>query len=158
MPSVPRLRRMPEDLFIAFYHKPTGRHAVLEDDGLTAWLYLHAPSNDPHRTAAVEKACFVYNRKAPIDTSETTKHRPKPPAIDQHYASESAITENPASHDWTIQWSLRGEAVLLTRDGQPWCLIEVSGGNNRGHCKSIRAEGPWGSPWDQQKFHSTKWE
>src|SRR5437879_6438114 len=150
--TVARPARMPEDLFIASYHEATGRHAVLEDDSVTAWLYLHAPSNDPHRTAPVEKACFVYSRKAPIDTSDTTKHRPKPPPIARDYASESAVTENPASHDWIIKWSLRGEAVLLTRAGEPWCIIEVSGGNNRGCCKSIKREGPWGSPWDQQQF------
>jgi hypothetical protein len=29
--------------------------------------------------------------------------------------------------------------------------------NQHGYCKSIKADGPWGSPWDQQRFESFRW-
>jgi len=148
---------MPEELFIASYHEATKRHAVLEDDGLTAWLYLHGPSDDPKRTAAVERACFVYNRKAPIDPRDVGRYRPKPPPIAKNCSNRTALTEDPAAHRWAIEWSTGGEAVLLRRDGQPWCLVEVNGANRRGNCKGIEVEGPWGSPWAQHRFDRLQW-
>jgi hypothetical protein len=148
---------MPEDLFITSYNEATKRHAVLEDDGLTAWLYLHGPSDDPRHTGPVERACFVYNRKPAIDPGDVKKYRPKPPPIAKGYATEFAVTEDPFQHRWVLEWSKSGEAVLLTRDGQPWCLVEVEGTSKYGHCKSIKAEGPWGSPWDQHSSDGLQW-
>jgi hypothetical protein len=139
------------------YNEATKRHAVLEDDGLTAWLYLHGPSDDPGRTAAVERACFVYSREAPIDARDVESYRPKPPPIAKDYATEAALTEEPAAHRWAIEWSTGGQAVLLRKDGQPWCLVEVNGASRHGHCKGIKVEGPWGSPWDQQRFDGLRW-
>jgi hypothetical protein len=149
---------MPEHLFIASYDETTKRHAVLEDDGLTAWLYLHAPSNTPNRTAAVEKACFAYNRIAPIAAEAASSYRPSPPPIAQDYATGLAVINDPDARSWAIHWSKDGGAVLLSMDGEPWCVIEAGGKSRHGHCKSIRADGPWGSPWDEQKFRSIEWE
>jgi len=148
---------MPEELLITSYNDDTKRHAVLEDDGLSAWLYLHAPSDNPRRTGPVERACFVYNRKAAIDTGSVQEYRPKSPPIGKDYVAEVAVTEGPSRYRWVLEWSKGAEAVLLTRDGQPWCLVEVNGTSKRGHCKSIKAEGPWGCPWDQRKFDGLQW-
>jgi len=148
---------MPEELFITSYNEATKRHAVLQDDGLTAWLFLHRPSDDRRHTAAVERACFIYNRKAAISAGDVKKYRPKPPPIAKGYATEFAVTEDPFHYRWILEWSKSGEAVLLTRDGQPWCVVEVNGTSNYGYCKSIKAEGPWGSPWDQQRFDGLRW-
>jgi hypothetical protein len=146
-----------EELFIASFNEATKRHAVLEDDGLTAWLYLHGPSDDPKRTAPVERACFVYNRKPAIDVRDVERYRPKPPPIAKAYATEFAVTDKPFRHSWTLEWSMNGEAVLLRKDQHSWCLLEVNGTSKHGHCKSIKADGPWGSPWDQKRFEGLQW-
>lgn len=149
--------RMPDNLFIASYDEATKRHAVLEDDGLTAWLYLHGPSDDPAHTGAVEKACFVYSRVAPIDAKNAEGYRPSPPPIAKGYAAQNAVCDSPEAHSWIIQWSECGRRVLLRRDEEPCCLMEAQTGSKHGHSTSIKAEGPWGSPWDQVKFENTVW-
>lgn len=148
---------MPEHLFIASYDAATKRHAVLEDDGLTAWLYLHSPSDDPAQTGPVEKACFVYTHVAPIDAKDAGGYRPSPPPIAKGYVTHNAVCDSPESHIWVIEWSEDGRKVLLSRDEEPWCLMEAESGSKHGHSISIKAEGPWGSPWDQDKFENTAW-
>ncbi len=148
---------MSDELFIEMYDDQSRRHAVLDGNGLTAWLYVHAPSEDPELTGPAEKACFVYNRAMPIDVSTVLSYRPSPPPIAVGYAAESAVCVNPGCHDWRIVWSVDSRAVVLTRDREPWCLMLLEEAMH-GYSKSIRADGPWGSPWDQMKFESIKWK
>lgn len=63
---------MEEELFLAFYNETSKRHTVLEDDGLTSWLYLSQPSDDPAKTEPIDSYCFVYNRKEPMGKGSIT--------------------------------------------------------------------------------------
>jgi len=148
---------LPDHLFIASYDEVTKRHAVLADNGLTAWLYLHGPSDDPAHTAPVEKACFIYSQVAPIEAKDAGGYKPSPPPIAKGYAAKSAVCDSPGLYTWIIEWSEDGRRELLLRDDEPWCLMEAETGSKRGHSKSVKAEGPWGSPWDQGKFENTAW-
>jgi hypothetical protein len=146
-----------EELWVESYNATTKRHAIFEDDGLTAWLHLHAPTDDPRHSGPAEKTCFVYNRRPPIDVKDVQKYPPPAaPPIAKGYASDCAVCRKPKAHEWTISWERKGKAVRLSRDGQAWCLMEV-GGDKYGFCRSIKAEGPWGSPWDQQRFERMEW-
>lgn len=141
---------MEEELFLAFYNETSKRHAVIEDDGLTAWLYLSQPSDDPAKTKPIDSYGFVYNRKEPIEVKEVQNYRPDPPPIAKGYASEEAVCTNPDQHRWSVLWSEDGESVLLQRDGIPWCLI--MNGEKMGYSKAIKVEGDWGHPWNDEKL------
>ena len=150
-------KHMQEHLFIVSYNEVTKRHAVLEDDGLTAWLYLHGPSNDQAHTGHVEKACFVYSHVEPIDAKNAGSYSPRPPPIAKGYATPNAVCNNPDMQTWIIEWSEDGNRVLLRKDEKPWCLMEAEAGSKYGHSISIKTEGPWGSPWNQEKLENTVW-
>src|SRR5437588_4042225 len=70
---------MNSDFLVCAYSEDSHRHAILADDGLTGILYLHAPSDDPARTAEVEATCFAYNRIEPIEVKDVHTYRPAPP-------------------------------------------------------------------------------
>src|SRR6516162_7041945 len=93
------------------------RHAILADDGLTGILYLHAPTDNPDKTAEIEATCFAFNRIQPIETKDVQSYRPNPPPIAKGYASKNAVCPKPKSHEWVIVWSLDGQAAVLMRDG-----------------------------------------
>ena len=137
---------MTENLFLAFYNGKSKRHAVISDDGITAWLYLHQPSDDSQSTADVDAKAFVYNRGEWIEVREVGSYRPGPPPIAKGYGHEIAVCSDPSEHEWSIHWSADGESVVLLRDTEPWCLIAT--GDQDGYSKSIRVDGPWGHPWD----------
>ena len=146
---------MTEELFISWYNETSRRHAILSDDGTTAWLYLHNPTQDTVQTGPVEIACFVYNRIEPIIETEVQQYRPSPPPITKRYASQSAVCRQPDTHDWTIVWSNDGESAVLKKDGIPWCFIELA--TKRKRSKGIEIEGPWGAPWSEEAYANIEW-
>lgn len=146
---------MTEDLFISWYNETSRRHAILSDDGITAWLYLHTPTQDSVQSGAVEIACFVYNRIEPINETEIEQYRPSPPPITKKYASHTAVCHQPITHDWTLLWSSNGESAVLKKDGAPWSLIDFA--SKKSHSKGIEMKGPWGHPWSEETFANIEW-
>ncbi|PLX98400.1 MAG: hypothetical protein C0624_14495 [Desulfuromonas sp.] len=72
---------MSENLFLTFYNDKSRRHAVMSDDGITAWPYFHQPSDDPQSTADVDAKAFVYNRGQLIEVRDVRCYRPGPSLI-----------------------------------------------------------------------------
>ncbi len=141
---------MEENLFLSFYHEKSKRHAVIEDDGLTAWFYLHLPSDDPHSTGGVDADAFIYNREDLIDVSDVKGYKPNPPPIAKGYGHDISVCRTPTSYDWSVSWSIDGESVVLFRDAEPWCFIVKD--ERKGYSKAIKTDGPWGHPWNETIF------
>ena len=143
---------MNENLFLSFYNDKSKRHAVVEDNGLTAWLYLHLPSNSPKLTGNVYADAFIFNRESLIDISEVKFYKPNPPPITMKHGHDISICKSPTNHSWSINWSTDGESILLFKDSTPWCFIAK--GDSRGYSKAVKNDGPWGHPWNEIKFNS----
>lgn len=122
---------------------------------VTGILYLHAPSDDPAKTGDVEATCFAFNRVDPIETKDVSSYRPNPPPIARGYASKDAVCRTPESHQWTLDFSADGTAVLLLKDNEPWSIVSLDA--RRGFSKAIDAPGPWGSPWSSEVHKATAW-
>jgi hypothetical protein len=150
-----RKQTMDEELLLCVYSDDSHRHAILADDGVIGILSLHAPSDDAAKMGDVEATCFAYNRVEPIDTSEVQRYRPNPPPIAKGYASRDAVCRNPESHQWNLEFSPDGTAVLLMKDGKPWAMVSLDA--PRGYSKAIEAPGPWGSPWSDELHAATEW-
>jgi hypothetical protein len=146
---------MDEDFLTCSYSPDSHRHAVLADDGFTGILYLHAPSDDPRVTGEVQATCFAYNRIDPIEPGDVPKYPPKPPPIAKGYASKLAVCREPSAHAWQVVFSADGAAVLLKKDGEPWAIVSLEA--SRGLSKAIEVPGPWGAPWSDEAYQSTKW-
>lgn len=139
---------MPDgNLFVQHEHRESGRVAVLEDDGTSAWLYLsEADSRKPIGDA------WVYNRIAAPPTEAIKSYRGGPPPAAQGYASETALCEDPSSHDWSFVWSPDGESVAVAMDDEPVAFI--IGGEKEGYSRELVKDGPWGHPWSDKLFRS----
>jgi hypothetical protein len=136
-----------ENLFLEAEHVASGRFAVLEDDGTSAWLYLTEP--DSRKPAA---DAWVYNRIAAPPTEAIKSYRGGPPPAAQGYASETAMCAHPAAHEWSFVWSSDGEAVAVAKDGVPVALIIL--GQKGGYSRELIKDGPWGHPWSDKLFRS----
>src|SRR5678815_716236 len=96
--------------YISEQHPSSRRHAIFEDDGTSAWLYLTAP--DESRPVA---DVFVYNRQAPADRVDDSD-RSRPPPIVKRFAAAGAVVDAPGHSSWRFRWSRDGESVALQRD------------------------------------------
>jgi hypothetical protein len=124
--------------YISEQHPSSRRHAIFEDDGTSAWLYLTAPE----QTRPVADV-FVYNRHAPADDVDDSDHSRPPPIIKQ-FATPGAVVHAPERSAWHFRWSSGGESVALLRDGAVVALI--LSGERRGYSSAITAECAWGAP------------
>jgi hypothetical protein len=124
--------------FLSEQHPSSRRHAIFEDDGTSAWLYLTAP-DEPRPVADV----FVYNRQAPTDRVDESE-RSRPPPIVKQFAAPGAVVDASRRSVWRFKWSADGNSVALVRDGVVVALIPS--GRRRGYSSAVIAECPWGAP------------
>ena len=124
--------------FITEQHPSSRRHAIFDDDGRSAWLYLTAPDK-PRPVADV----FVYNREAPTDRVDDSD-RSRPPPIVKEFAAPGAVVAAPERSVWRFRWSADGESVALERDGVVVALIPP--GQRRGYSSAIVDQCGWGAP------------
>ena len=146
---------MSETWLAESYSSTSRRHAAVVHDLDSAWLYLHAPSDDPETTAGVDSAAFLFNLVDTIHVSEVKNYKGGPPPIATPYALPQAVVVEPARYEWGLVWSDDGESILATQDDVAWCFVTPENGN--GFCRAIAKSGPWGEPWNQDVFDSINW-
>lgn len=126
-------------------HPGSRRWAALEDDGLSAWLYLTEP--DVPKPVA---DCWIYNRVRPIEPAQVEEFRGSAPPVARGVAAEECVLSAPDEAAVRFVWSTDGRSVGLLIGDVPFGFIVGPG--NRGHSKYLICESPWGKPWDQASF------
>jgi hypothetical protein len=147
--EIPNVRSPDVGPFISDQHPQSRRHAILEDDGRTGWLYLTAP--DELRPIA---DVWVYNRASPADHVDRTD-RSRPPPIVKRFAGSGAVVREPERSGWHLRWSVDGETVALERDGAVAALI--TSGRKRGYSANVLSDSPWGSLLTADVFTAVRW-
>ena len=150
---------MAEEIRVSDINKASGQQAMLVDDGVSAWLYLHAPTSEGTDAAAgsgpVIATALAYNRVQPIAVADVKNYRSGPPPVATGYASDMSVCETPDQSRWTLDWSMAGDSVLLARDGLPWCFITPD--YVQGCSKAVEKSGPWGAAWAEDVFADLEW-
>lgn len=135
------------ELFLSERHSISGRTATIEDYGRCAFLYL----SEPNSLRPVGD-CWLYNRIPAPKPSEVKNFRPNPPPAAQGYAGENALMPLPDAADIEFRWATDGDTVAVLHQGTPLGLL-VAG--EKGMSLHLLKSGPWGEPWDQQKYNGT---
>ena len=125
----------------------SGRVAVFEDDGVSAWLYLSG-ANDRKPIADV----WVHNRIKAPPTTEIANYHGGPPSAASGFADDSTICHDPDAHNWTYTWHDDGDAVVIHRDGIPVAMLIAS--ERRGWSRNLRRDGPWGNVWSEDRYNT----
>src|SRR5262245_29684892 len=99
---------------LAEFHPASKRHAFVEDDGISCWLYLTLPAADAKTAAPIDLDVFVYNHERLYDPQEIkSRFRDTQPPIIPNYASESALCDSSDDANWWFEWSADGESVAV---------------------------------------------
>ena len=134
-----------DNLFLEDQHPVSGRLAVLEDDGTSAWLYLTETG-----TRKPVGDAWVYNRTAVPPVDAIKAYRGGPPPAAQGYVSEFALCHKPATHQWSFLWSSDGHAVAVVKDGRAVAFVAV--GQRGGYSRELVKDGPWGHTWSDKLY------
>jgi hypothetical protein len=134
---------MDEDLFLSEQHQHSRRWAIVEDDGVTAWLYLTEP--DSTRPVA---HCWLYNRvHAPEGIAF---NRGETPVVPAQYVVSTSPSVAPSAASVRFRWAPRGDGVAVLFGQELIGYISELGGP--GHSKNIKVPGPFGVPLDLEGY------
>lgn len=137
--------RQPAGPYLSFQSFASGRHATLEDDGFSAWLYLTSQSE--YRMTA---DCFVYSRVEPSDYRIMPHGEEGPPLLLRQFATPLAVQRSVCAQDLSLRFSPDGNSAFVFLRGEPWAFAIYD--QNYGYSKSLSAAGPFGRPWNEALF------
>src|SRR2546426_600425 len=126
-------------------HPVSGRCAVVEDDGDSAWLLLTNPDG-----VTIAADCWLYNRRhvTQAELGRWPRDRP-PPALDD-LIDPGALRTAPLHDHVTFLWDRHGESVAARLEDE--VLGFIAAGERRGHSKYLRRASDWGAPFDTGIF------
>ena len=130
---------------LEWFSDTSRRLAVFEDDGTSAWLYLTAA-----QTRKPIADIWIYNRIPAPHANEIAGYRGGPPPAAIGFADDSTICDAPHDYEWTLDWHLRGECVVLHRDRIAIAMLAAS--DRRGWCRNLLRNGPWGNVWSDDLY------
>lgn len=132
------------ELLLSEQHPSTQRYALLSNEGDSIWLYLTAPGA-PQIIASAWVA-NVIEAPATVDVSQY-RSQSRPPPAPADVVGVDARFEQPAEVEWSLHWLEAGEGVQVIANGRPRAAILAKA--ERGLCRAIAVEGPWGAPWPE---------
>jgi hypothetical protein len=138
-------QRQSEGPYLSFQSTVSGRHATVEDDGYSAWLYLTS-----QREYQIVATCFVYSRVELPEYRVTPFGTNAPPLLIRQLGSEVAVQPNVAVESLRIQFSTDGNSAIVFLRDEPWAFVVCD--QKLGYSKSLSVAGPFGYPWDEQLY------
>ena len=136
---------MDEPGLLSERHPLSGRSAVVEDDGRSAWLYLTRAG-----TQDLAADCWIYNRLPAAEEVERAAGRGGPPPAVRSVAGERARIEDPRWSAMRLVWSADGESVAFVYQDDP--LAFIARGEKAGYSRNVVRTSPWGRLWDPARF------
>ena len=131
------------EIFFEERNPVSGRYAILEDNGTSAWLYL-----TPQSGKGIEKDAFVYSPIEPREVLNKSEiENGKSPILTKNMSSASAVIENATRDQLSLVWSENGESVAVLYEGSPVAMIVE--GERTGFSKSLSKDSFFGKPWEQ---------
>jgi hypothetical protein len=141
-----------DETLLVEQHAPSGRKALIADEGDSVWLYLSEPHED-----AIAADCWLFNRGQVRSQAELepklSAYRargvppPVPAELQRAEGAHLSLNDIPRLR---VQWSVDGEAVAA------WAEHVVVGfiapGERRGYSRFLTAAGPWGVPLDWELY------
>lgn len=137
---------MPEEVFISEQHPVSRRWAVLEDDGLSAWLYLTKPNSE--QPAA---DCWIYNRIESPESAESYASRGIALPASSEVVGDDALMHPENSSGFRLVWSRDGESVALFSG--KLLMGFIAAGQRRGYSRNLRKSGAWGNTLDEALYN-----
>jgi hypothetical protein len=128
-------------------HESSGRTAVFEDDGISAWLYLTKGG-----TPDIAGDCWLYNRVPAPPPSEIDNYRDGPPPAFEGFTTDDDVYTEPALPAIEFVWSKTGNDVAAKVNGI--ILGFVSSSLSSGYSRRLLKDGPWGRVWNERIFEA----
>lgn len=137
------------EIFLEQKNEVSGRFAVVEENGTSAWLYL-TPTNGE----GIERDAFVFS---PIEPAEKLNideiKNGDTPILTKSVASEEAVIPNVGESDLSFKWSKDGHSVAILYKNRPLAFIKSK--EKSSYSKALSKESFFGKPWDQNVYHET---
>lgn len=135
------------EIFIEQRNKISGRFAILEENGTSAWLYL-----TPKSGKGIDRDAFVFS---PIEPAEKLNideiKNGNTPILTKKFASDSAVIKDITESEISFEWSKDGHSVAVLYKNKPIAFIDSV--HKSSFSKALKKEGFFGKPWNQDTYN-----
>lgn len=137
------------EIFIEQRNHTSGRFAIIEENGTSAWLYL-----TPTSGRGIDRDAFIYSPIEPADklNIEDIKNGDTP-ILTKSIASESAVITSIGEAELSFKWSQDGHSVAVVYKND--VIAFISGTEKNSYSKALLKESFFGKPWDQNVYQAT---
>ena len=126
------------DFFVSSVSGASGRQAVVEQNGTSAWLFITDSNGEPVAD------CFLY------DVPGVSPKEDAPPPLEPRFASAEQVRMPVDEDDVKIIWSEDGNAVAARIHGKVAGFIDSNG--LRGYSRAVNEDCPWAHRFDEALF------
>jgi hypothetical protein len=136
------------NVFISDQNQESLRFAIIEDDGLSCWLYL----TNPNESKPIAD-CWLYNRiEAPEDDEIKRYKKDGPPPASKGFVTSESTIDNPCKESFELIWSIDGNSIAALYKQIPFGYIKS--GVQYGFSRNLAKSGPWGHVFIEEEFNS----
>lgn len=135
------------EVFLSEQHPTSKRTVVLEDDGLSAWLYLTDKGSDE-----IIADCWLYNRVSSPEPVESYVSKGIAPPAPSGVTSEHACICPSDPSEFHLSWAGDGDAVAVFFRGL--LMGFTAAVSKRGYSRNLAKACSWGVPLDEALYCS----
>lgn len=139
---------MPHDFYLEDVSANGLFQCILESDECSIWMYLH------DLTERVVVAAAPVGSLMPLlslaEFRKTYQRGGAPPLVREYSTDTACLGDAVRPDNFKIMWGRDGVSVALVEDSTPIAIILAQ--EKKGFSKAVRKSGPWGEPWDQQRY------
>lgn len=138
---------MQTELFLQERHPHSGRHAFLEEQNGSAFLYLTEAGS-----TRIVRDSLVYLRVAPDPERPVVQRRGEPPVVRPDVVTPAAVLPGAHEAEFTFRWARDGNAVAVLRSLAPVAFVAVT--EPRGFTRAVNRRCSIANPWDDKKYEA----
>jgi hypothetical protein len=135
----------PEEIFLSEQNPISSRWAVMNDDGLSAWLYLTEPNSEE-----IIGDCWLYNRISHPRHPKVYIDQGLAPPAPLEYIVNSAMAISPDTSKYQFLWSQDGESVAFFADDI--LMGFIAAGQKQGYSLNLAKAGGWGNILEEDLY------
>ena len=120
---------------------------VIEGNNNCVWMYLHHLSD---KSVIADVPVCSLDELMTLSRFNETSQRGDTSQLVNEFSTDKAVIKDITNEKISIKWGKDNQSVAVSIDNAPFSMILKN--EKYGYSKATLKEGPWGNPWDSEKY------
>jgi hypothetical protein len=138
-----------EDIYKHSVNSTKEYQCIIEGNDNSIWMYLHYLPDSS--VIGDVRICSLVDLITLSRFKETYQKGDVPPLV-KEYSTDNAVIKDITNERISINWGYDNQSVAVSIDNAPFSMILKN--EKYGYSKATLKKGPWGNPWDSEKYQT----